>query len=449
MNHDGDVREQAGYWELVRGNANFRRLWLGNVVSLLGDWFNTIALYTLVSRLTGSPFALGTVFVFKMLPWGLVSPIAGVLVDRFDRRRLMIGSDLLRAVVVLGLLFIDDPSHLPWLYLLITLQVVIGAVFQPAKSASIPNITSPRELLTANALSSATWSIMLAVGAALGGFATEWLGVRPVFVIDALTYVVSAWFIYRATIPQNTEARHGPLVQTALREIWEGWNHLRDEPRIARVSIAKATWAFAGGGLVFMLALLGDRVTATALAAGIGILFMARGIGTGIGPILARSVFTDQTRWPAVLGGSIAFSGLCYASVGLVPWVPWSEAVFSLLVLCTLVIVSHAASGANWVLSTVLMQQRTADRFRGRVFATEWLLVMLFNSLSTFVAGMLLEFEVVTLRGAFLAFGAMPVVMGLLWLVVIVPRERASDAPAPRAEAAAPRRPEPVDALDG
>ena len=199
--HDVEVTDQAGYWELVRDNVNLRRLWIGSVVSLLGDWFNTIALYTLVFRLTGSPFALGAVFIFKMLPWALASPIAGVLVDRFDRRRLMIFSDLMRAVIVLGFLLIDEASDVVLVYGLIALQVVVGAVFVPAKSASIPNITSPRELLTANALLSASWSVMLALGAALGGFATEWFGEQAVFIIDSFTYLVSAYFIHRTTIP--------------------------------------------------------------------------------------------------------------------------------------------------------------------------------------------------------------------------------------------------------
>ena len=249
----------AGYLELVRGNLNFRRLWFGNIVSLLGDWFNTIAIYKLIDDLTGSPFALGAVFITKMLPWALASPIAGLLVDRLNRRRVMIASDLLRAVIVLGFLFVEDASDVFLIYVLTALQVVAGSVFQPAKSASVPNITTPRELLTANALMAATWSILLALGAALGGFATEWLGVDAVFVIDSLSYLFSAYFIYRMSIPQQTEAPEaGPLVPTAARKIAEGWRHLQAVPRVGRIALAKATWAVGGGATVYMLALLGD-----------------------------------------------------------------------------------------------------------------------------------------------------------------------------------------------
>lgn len=421
--HDVAVEDQAGYGELVRGNVNFRRLWAGSIVSLFGDWFNTIALYSLVSTLTGSPLALGAVFIFKMLPWGLASPIAGVLVDRFNRRWLMIGSDLVRAVVVLGFLLIDDAGDVPWLYALIALQVIVGAVFQPAKSASLPNIVTPRELLTANALMSATWSVMLAVGAALGGFATEWLGEDAVFLIDSATYLVSALFIFATTIPQATDEPAGPILKTAYGEILAGWRHLRDVPRVGRIAFAKATWALAGGSLVYMLALLGERVAPELQAAGIGILFAARGLGTGIGPVVARAVFTDQQQWPFLLGACIVFSGICYGLVGFAPW-----GVLALVI--GLIILSHASSGANWVLSAVMLQKRTEDRFRGRIFATEWLLVMLADTISILAASLLLEYEVLDLREAFRVFALVQVASGVAWIVLVVPRERAATAQA-------------------
>ncbi|MCH8124262.1 MAG: MFS transporter, partial [Bacteroidetes bacterium] len=140
---------ETSYLGLIKRNTSFRRLWMGNVISLFGDWFNTIALYSLILRLTGSEFALGAVFITKMLPWALSAPFAGLLVDRFDRRKLMIWSDLLRAVVVLGLLLVDEASEIYLVYVITTVQVVIGSVFHPAQSASIPNITSRRERVTA------------------------------------------------------------------------------------------------------------------------------------------------------------------------------------------------------------------------------------------------------------------------------------------------------------
>lgn len=419
--HDVEVDEQAGYWALIVGNKNFRRLWTGNLISLLGDWFNTIALYVLVTELTGSPLALGAVFITKMLPWALSAPLAGVLVDRYNRRRLMIGTDLLRAVIVLGFLLIDQPAEVPWLYVLLTAQVVLGAVFNPAKSAALPNITTPRELLTANALMSATWSTMLAVGAALGGVAVEALGIQAVFWIDSGTYLVSAVFILGTTIPQSTEAANASLVRSAVREIVDGWQHLRTHPRIGRFAFAKATWAVSGGALVYMLALLGDRVAPSALAAGIGVLFMARGIGTGIGPIVVRALFPDRRQWPVVIGGAIMLCGLCYLGVGIVPWRP---DLWTVIGICAIVVLAHAASGGNWVLSTVILQKRTEDRYRGRVFSTDWLLVMSAESVSILVGSVMLEVGWFSLEGAMRAFALLQMACGLGWLLTVVPRER-------------------------
>jgi MFS family permease len=431
--HDVEVDEQAGYWALIAGNTNFRRLWGGTLISLLGDWFNTIALYVLVTELTGSPLALGAVFITKMLPWALAAPLAGVIVDRYNRRRLMVGMDLLRAAVVLGFLMIDEPAEVPWLYVLLTAQVLAGAVFNPAKSAAIPNVTTPRELLTANALMSATWSTMLAVGAALGGFAVEALGTNAVFWIDSATYLVSAAFILATTIPQDTEPAEASLWRSAVREIADGWRHLRTHPRIGRFAFAKATWAVSGGALVYMLALLGDRIAPSALAAGIGVLFMARGIGTGIGPIVVRALFQERRQWPVVIGGAVALCGLCYVGIGLVPWSSQGGIV---ALICLLVVLGHAASGGNWVLSTVILQKRTEDRYRGRVFSTDWLFVMSAESASILVGSTLLELSWLTLEEAVLAFGALQVVCGGIWLAIVVPRER-HDERADRAAAAA------------
>ena len=414
--HEEDAGAQAGYLELIRGNVNFRWLWVGTIISLLGDWFNFIALVTLIGRETGSPFAVGMTFIVKMLPLGLASPVAGLIVDRFNRRRLMIGADVLRAVIVAGLILVNGPGTIWLAYLLTGLQMVAGAISIPARSASIPNITTPRELLTANALLSASWSVMLAVGAALGGFATAWLGPHPVFLLDSATYLLSASFIYCTVIPQAEMHTSGrSLVKEAAHKIMDGWHHLWRHPEIGRMALAKAAWSVAGGASVFMLTLLGEEIAFGMQAAGVGVLFMARGIGTGIGPVAARALFKNDRQWPAVLGWCIIVSGLCYGAVGYVPWTAW---------VALLVAGAHAFSGANWVLATVLLQKRTVDQYRGRVFSTEWLLVMLADTLSILTASLLIEFEVLDLRTCFQVFASVQIGCGLLWLVLIVPREQ-------------------------
>jgi MFS family permease len=431
------MTSSAGYLELLRDNRDFRRLWIGDMASLLGDWLNTIALYTLIRQLTGSPVALGMVFIVKTLPLALASPLAGLLADRFDRKRLMIAADLARAVVVLGFLMVDREVELPLLYGLIALQMVIGAVFIPARSAAVPNITSARELLTANALSAATWSVLLAMGAALGGFATQGLGTDAVFVLDSASYLVSAAFVAGVRIPRgpgvapsaldSASAQVGRRAVASLRqahgEIVDGWRLLLRRPEIGRIALVKPIWALGGGALVYALALMGETWRPEAPAVGIGLLFAARGLGTGLGPIAARAGVPERS-WPAMFGLGLAVTGAFYLAVGWIAWGLW---------LPILVILAHAPSGANWVASTVLLQKRTPDRYRGRIFATEWLLISLVDSLAILAVATLLQTGWATLRQAILWFAAVEVVAGLVWLVTVVPAEKRQPAGPPRA----------------
>jgi len=158
-----------GYAALVRGNANFRNLWLGQIISLLGDWFNLIASAALVGMLTQSGLAIGSLFVVRMLAPFLISPIAGVVADRYNRKHILIAADLVRAATVFGFLLVREPGDVWLLYALTAVQLALSGFFFPARNAILPDITTQDELGAANALSSATWSVMLALGAALGG----------------------------------------------------------------------------------------------------------------------------------------------------------------------------------------------------------------------------------------------------------------------------------------
>ncbi|MGA7303969.1 MAG: MFS transporter [Rhodothermales bacterium] len=413
------MAQPVGYLDLIRSNRNFRLVWTGGVVSFFGDWFNTIALYAIVERLTGSPFALGLVFITKMLPMGLASPIAGLIADRVNRRKLMIVADISRAIIVLGFLTIETVGDLPLLYALAAVQIVISAAFIPARGASIPNITSEDELVTANALMATTWSSILALGAAMGGFATQWLGEHAVFIIDSLSYVVSGVLLYFAVIPQKTDVvdTERSLIRQAYEDVFEGWRYMRTYPRVGRIALAKASWALAGGGLVFMLTLLGSAINPAAPAVAIGILFSARGLGTGIGPILARRWFKNEDYWPTLLGLCVSFSGLFYLVVSISPW-------SSIFFLALIVAIAHVSSGANWVLSNVMLQKRAVDRYRGRVFASEWLAVTGVNTISIFAASLMLESAEFSLRTGFQVLAGVQILCGIAWLVLIVPGER-------------------------
>ena len=411
--------------ELIKEYPSFRRLWIAQAISNFGDWFGLLALYALVQRYSDSEFLLGLVIVVKMLSLAFFSPIAGYLTDRFNRRILMIICDGGRALSLLLMLLVQQESLLWLAYALTGFQMMLSAIFEPAKTASIPNVAPPERLVDANIISTATWSIIFTTGMAIGGFATEWIGVEGVFILDAFTYLVSAWFIYRAVIPQ--EARRSNYVEGQKKpSIWEdirqnigtdivlGIRYLRYNHHILRPAVAKGTSTIFLGGLVYMLVLVSDSILQMG-SIGLGLLYAARGIGTGIGPVIARQHFTDEGQWVVVMGASIALSGAMYLVVGLTQ-VWWMMFVFVLL--------AHAASGANWVTSTVLLQKRSEDNFRGRVFSTEWLLFTLGNSLSVVVASVLLEWQIVALQTLISLYAVGLMAAGLLWLATVANWER-------------------------
>ena len=378
-----------------------------------------------MQRYSDSEFLLGLVIIVKMLSLAFFSPIAGYLTDRFNRRLLMIICDGGRAISLLLMLLVQQESLLWIAYVLTSFQMMLSAIFEPAKTASIPNVTPSERLVDANIISTATWSIIFTTGMAIGGFATKWIGVEAVFVLDALSYLVSAWFIYRAVIPQeeqrstNTKGQNKSSFWEDIRQnigndITLGVCYLRDNYQILRPAVAKGTSTIFLGGLVYMLILVSDSILQMG-SIGLGLLYAARGIGTGIGPIIARQYFTDEGQWIVVMGASITLSGTMYLVVGLTDlW--WMMFVFVLL--------AHAASGANWVTSTVLLQKRSDDNFRGRVFSTEWLLFTLGNSLSVILASILLEWQLFELQQLITLYAAGLIVAGLLWLATVANWER-------------------------
>ncbi len=411
--------------ELIKEYPSFRRLWIAQAISNFGDWFGLLALYALVQRYSDSEFLLGLVIIVKMLSLAFFSPIAGYLTDRFNRRLLMIICDGGRALSLLLMLLVQQESLLWLAYALTGFQMMLSAIFEPAKTASIPNVAPPERLVDANIISTATWSIIFTTGMAIGGFATEWIGVEAVFILDAITYLVSAWFIYRAVIPQEerrsstTEGKTKPSLWADIRQnivldILLGIRYLRDNHHILRPAVAKGTSTIFLGGLVYMLVLVSDNILQMG-SVGLGLLYAARGIGTGIGPVIARQHFTDERHWIRVMGGSIALSGAMYMVVGLTQ-VWWMMFAFVLL--------AHAASGANWVTSTVLLQKRSEDNFRGRVFSTEWLLFTLGNSLSVIVASVLLEWKFFELQSLITLYAVGLMLAGLLWLATVANWER-------------------------
>lgn len=408
--------EEVGFFELLRVNPLFRKYWCANAVSMLGEWFNTVALFVLIERLTNSALAIGAVFVLRMFALAVPQVFTGVLADRYSRKWLMVTANVASAILVLALFMVDDVGDVWLIYAVAGGLMALHAVYVPAENAALPNLVRENELLTANALNSATWSASLAIGASIGGLVVAKWGVEVAFVIDSATFLVAAIMLSTLTIPQKKiEPKSGSFWRNALGDVGQGWRIIRSRPEVGRIITAKALWSCFGGGLVYMLVLIGANGEFGDVAAGIGILFAARGVGTGIGPVLARYVFSERSWWPYLLGILVSTCGLGYLIVGLFEWGAW---------ITILIIFAHAASGANWVLSTVLLQERSEDEWRGRMFATDFLLMTSVNGFSTMAASLLLEYTEVGLRNAMVLFATLQIFSGLLWIILTRPGEK-------------------------
>ena len=397
----------AGYWALLRDNPHYRRLWLGLAASMIGDWFRTMALYHLVLKLTGaSGLALGGVMIAQTVTLFVLSPVAGVAADRFSRKWIMVGTDLVRAVLALGFLLITTADRLWLAYVLTAVLTSVSAFFHPAYAATIPNITTRRELVAANALGSASWAAMLAIGTALGGLVTAWLGTTEAFVLDAASYVVSAGCIMGIAIPPapaSSDAR-----ATGWQAFRRGLRYMAARPYVLRLLSVKACSVGLAGGMMILIALFAENIF-EAGAIGMGTLFMARGLGALIGPLLARRLVGEEPqRMVGTIGAAFLLAGGFYALFGATPTLAWAALA---LFMATM------ASNVLWVFSSTLLQISVPDAYRGRVFAADFMLFTIIMALATLATAWGLDHTALTPRALAVISGGLLVLSGIFWLV--------------------------------
>ena len=404
------MKLSKGYVEFFFSNAKFRRLWAASVISLLGEWFNTIALFFLILEYSGSEFLLGILFSVRMALFAISQPVNGLLADRFNRKSLMLWANILQVGLALSFLLVDGPEDMWWLVTLSGLMMLLHGVYVTAERAALPNIVDEEDLITANAIDSASWSTALCIGAMLGGIVVSIWGTDMAFIIDSYTFLLSSLLLIPLKFSQNIDPKmKGPLFGTALANIKIGWSRIYSDKKLLRIVFAKSSWNLAGAGLAgVFLVLAGSELTGYGAAFGFGLFFFARGVGTGIGPLLARAIFKDKAKWPTLIGILVTISGLFYLLVGIS-----LDIYLPLTVL--LIICAHSASGGNWVLSTVLTQMWVEDEVRGRVFSMDMLILGTSAALSTTIAGYLVEYQGLTLKNGFISFSLLMIICGIIF----------------------------------
>ncbi len=410
------------YMQLLRRNRSFRRLWIGQVISELGNWFNFIAALGLVRVVSNAaPEVTTLMLIFRLVPFTLFSPLAGAFVDRWSRRTVMILTDLLRVVVALGFLLVRRPQDLWIAYLCTALLAFFGAFFEAAKNAAVPNITGERDLLAGNALMFSSRFLLLSVGAALGGWTSAKIGYSAAFIINALSFLLSAYSVWLVPDAETRQRRAAGEAEKTPKpgmfsgywtDIREGWSYIVRHAPVATILLVNIVWAIGGGAINLIL----DRLGAFEFAPksglrqdeAIGVLYFANGLGLFVGMMIARRVgiyFQSKSRTIGYIGWSLFVQGIFFALMGVMP---------TLLLASLMLFISRVLLGAEFAVQETLLMRLVPDNLRGRISTTDRAGEMMIWSVSTAVAGWSLYYITPSLLT--ITSGLLSGLSGVLWL---------------------------------
>jgi MFS family permease len=414
------------YPQLLRRNRSFRRLWLGQVVSELGNWFNFIAALGLVRVVSNAaPEVTTLLLICRLVPFTLFGPLAGAFVDRWSRRTVMIVTDLLRVIVALAFLFVKGPQDLWIAYFSTAVLTVLTAFFEAAKNAAVPNITGEQDLLAGNALMFSSRFLFMSLGAALGGWTAAYVGYEAAFVINAASFLVSAYSVW--LVPEEETRQKGSAVsEEQARKIYsgywtdirEGWAYIVTHAPVATILATNVVWALGGGAIN----LISDRLGALVFAAendispdaAVAALYFASGMGLFLGMMIARRAgiyFEMKGQTVGFIGWSLVAQGIVFALTGLMP---------SLWLACVMLGVSRVIVGAEFAVQEAVLMRLVPDNLRGRVSTTDRAGELLIWSLSTAVAGWSLHW--ISSRTLTVISGLLSGMSGLMWLVLFATR---------------------------
>ena len=388
-------------------NRDVRRLFIADNISIMGDYFTYIALAGLIKDATNSNLLVALVYVAFTLPSFFFSPVGGAVVDKFDRKQVLVIVSLLQAVCAVALLFTSASTI--WLGLLAQVCITaLSAFINPAVSAALPNVVrNAEELRQANALFGASWGAMVFLGAAFGGFFSQTFGRTATFAVDIATFVIAAGLIALIKTPmqeKSTVPARAPV--RPWRDMREAFHFAQSDHAIFALVASKATFAV-GAGAVSQLAILAADAFSSG-DGGHGLLLAARGLGAALGPlIVTRLVGHNISRLLTICGISgFAFS-FCYLGVSVAP---------SLAVACMCIMAAHFGGGAQWTLSTFGLQMRSPDALRGRVLAADMALATLVMGLSSVASGLL--GELFPVRTAIAIMGGSAVVAASIFMML-------------------------------
>ena len=408
-----DVARKPGLKDLLR-NKNFRWLWLGQIISNYGDSLTSLALLILINRLTGSTAALATVAILMALPQVTLGLLAGVFVDRWSRKTTMIVSDILRGFVVLGLVFVRDPGDVWLLYALTLVQATVGVFFSPARLALLANVVEGDELLAANSVSQTSRILFSLLGTASAGVIIGlWNEFAIIFILDTLTFFISALFTWRVIAPPGLRPQAGATVHAIVSELMAGMRVIFTSRTLIGVLVSAAIVMLGLGAVnVLFVPLLVNELGLP--ETWFGAIEAAQVAGMVLGGTLT-AVLAARLQPTRIISLGLAALGVGIAFIAIVTHV-WQ-------IMLLLFPVGLVMTPVNAAVAT-LTQTLVSDELRGRIGAALQTMVGAANITSMALAGVLAE--IVGVRNVFLLAGLMAVLAG----VVAIPIFGRSPAPA-------------------
>jgi MFS family permease len=363
----------SAFTALVRQNRNYRFTWTGQIVSEVGDHFNNIAVMSLAMLHPKPGLVVTGVFLARAVPMLAAGPIAGVLLDRLDRKRVMIASDVTRAVIALGFILCIGQSSPVLLFVLSALLMFASPFFTAGRNAILPRIATPDELHTANTMTQTTSWASLTAGALLGAVGAGY-GFKVAFGFNALSFVISALCISRLRRPggfrpvQEERAKK----ESGLTQYREGLRYMRATPLVFGIAMLSMGWATGGGAAQILFSLFGEKVF-NAGAWGIGVIWGFAGIGLLVGGAIAyrlgKVLTFTQYKWTIAI--AYVIHGGAYILFSQMP---------TIALACLFILISRAAIAVSSVLNFSQLLHHVEDRYRGRVFATleslQWSMMM-------------------------------------------------------------------------
>ncbi len=352
---------------LLRDNRNYRYTWAGQVVSEIGDHFNNIAVFSLAVAHTKSGLVVSGVMLSRAIPAVLIGPVAGVVLDRLNRKQVMIASDLIRAVVAMAFILTVRRTDTWLLYVLSALLMLASPFFTSGRASILPSIATKDELHTANSLTQTTQWTTLTIGTFLGGASVMQFGYQWAFFGNSLSFLVSALCISRLFLPgHGFRPPRSSLTEAEVVRPWheykEGLRYMRATPLILGLALINVGWATGGGAAQILFTVFGELVFNRG-PAGLGTIWSFAGVGLLCGGALAHTIgrrlnFSNYKRSIVICYIVHGGSYVLFSQMRSFTWA---------LVFITL---SRAGVGFSSVMNMSQLLRHVPNAFRGRVFAT-------------------------------------------------------------------------------